>query len=141
MVTRSCPQRAVFYICTLSPQVIVYKGMLTPGQLLPFFPGPARPRFRNAPGDGPFAVFHQHVSSWDRAQPNRFMSHNGEINTLRGNMNWMHAREGLLRSDLFGDDLSSCSPVVEAGLLRLGHVRQRARIPADGWAARCKKRS
>jgi glutamate synthase (NADPH/NADH) large chain len=51
--------------------------------------------------------------SWDRAQPKRFMSHNGEINTLRGNSNWMHAREGVVRSDLFGDDLKKLFPIVE----------------------------
>ena len=51
--------------------------------------------------------------SWDRAQPNRFMSHNGEINTLRGNVNWMRAREGVAATDLFGDSLSTLFPVVE----------------------------
>src|SRR5690606_3033605 len=51
--------------------------------------------------------------SWDRAQPNRFMSHNGEINTLKGNINWMQARQGVLRSELFGDDLQKLFPIVE----------------------------
>ena len=51
--------------------------------------------------------------SWDRAQPMRFMSHNGEINTLRGNMNWMQARQGVVESELFGDELSKLFPIVE----------------------------
>ncbi len=51
--------------------------------------------------------------SWDRAQPNRFMSHNGEINTVRGNMNWMNAREGVAKTELFGDDLKKLFPIVE----------------------------
>ena len=51
--------------------------------------------------------------SWDRAQPNRFMSHNGEINTLRGNVNWMTAREGVAQSDLFGESIEGLFPVVE----------------------------
>ena len=103
----------MFYICSLSTRVIIYKGMLTSGQLVPFFPDLAAPDYESH-----LAMVHSRFAtntfpSWDRAQPNRFMSHNGEINTLRGNMNWMHAREGVLQSDLFGDDLPLAFPVVE----------------------------
>ncbi len=106
-------QAQMFYICSLSTRVIIYKGMLTSGQLVPFFPDLAAPDYESH-----LAMVHSRFAtntfpSWDRAQPNRFMSHNGEINTLRGNMNWMHAREGVLESDLFGDDLPLAFPVVE----------------------------
>ncbi|MET0378086.1 MAG: glutamate synthase subunit alpha, partial [Spongiibacteraceae bacterium] len=103
-----------FYICTLSSQVIVYKGMLTPSQLMPFYPDLADARFESH-----LAMIHSRFStntfpSWDRAQPNRFMSHNGEINTRQGNINWMHAREGVVQSKLFGTELDKLFPIVEA---------------------------
>ena len=106
-------QAQMFYVCSLSTRVMIYKGMLTSGQLVPFFPDLAEPDYESH-----LAMVHSRFAtntfpSWDRAQPNRFMSHNGEINTLRGNMNWMHAREGVLESDLFGDDLPLAFPVVE----------------------------
>ncbi len=106
-------QAQMFYVCSLSTRVMIYKGMLTSGQLVPFFPDLAEPDYESH-----LAMVHSRFAtntfpSWDRAQPNRFMSHNGEINTLRGNMNWMHAREGVLKSDLFGDDLPLAFPVVE----------------------------
>src|SRR5690606_23591452 len=93
-------QAKLFYIASLSTKVIVYKGQLTPEQLFPYFPDLADPDFESH-----LAMVHSRFStntfpSWDRAQPNRFMSHNGEINTLRGNSNWMHAREGVVRSEL-----------------------------------------
>ncbi len=103
----------MFYICSLSTKVLVYKGMLTAEQLVPYFPDLADPSYTSH-----LAMVHSRFStntfpSWDRAQPNRFMSHNGEINTLRGNMNWMHAREGVVRTDLFGEDLRKCFPICE----------------------------
>ena len=106
-------QAQMFYVCSLSTRVMIYKGMLTSGQLVPFFPDLAEPDYASH-----LAMVHSRFAtntfpSWDRAQPNRFMSHNGEINTLRGNMNWMHAREGVLQSELFGDDLPLAFPVVE----------------------------
>ena len=106
-------QRELFYVCTLSPSVIVYKGMLTPDQLLPFYPDLRDPDFETH-----LAMVHSRFStntfpSWPRAQPNRCMSHNGEINTLRGNANWMRAREGQLHSPLFGDPISQLTPVIE----------------------------
>ncbi|MCH7686156.1 MAG: glutamate synthase large subunit, partial [Planctomycetes bacterium] len=106
-------QALLFYICSLSTKVIIYKGMLTPYQLLPYFPDLQDPDYKSH-----LAMVHSRFStntfpSWDRAQPNRFMSHNGEINTLRGNMNWMFARQGMMNSDLFGDDLHKLFPIVE----------------------------
>ncbi|MCP4942965.1 MAG: glutamate synthase large subunit [Planctomycetaceae bacterium] len=106
-------QALMFYICSLSTKVIIYKGMLTPAQVLPYFPD-----LRDEDFETHLAMVHSRFStntfpSWDRAQPLRFMSHNGEINTLRGNKNWMRAREGSAESALFGDDLEKLFPVVE----------------------------
>ncbi len=106
-------QALMFYVCSLSTKVIIYKGMLTPAQVLPYFPD-----LRDEDFETHLAMVHSRFStntfpSWDRAQPLRFMSHNGEINTLRGNKNWMRAREGSAKSELFGDDLPKLFPVVE----------------------------
>ena len=106
-------QALMFYVCSLSTKVIIYKGMLTPCQLMAFYPDLADEDYTTH-----LAMVHSRFStntfpSWDRAQPCRFMSHNGEINTLRGNINWMHAREGIVGSDLFGDDLGKVFPIVE----------------------------
>jgi len=106
-------ERKLFYVCTLSTKIIVYKGMLTPQQVFPFYPDLSDPLYESH-----LAMVHSRFStntfpSWDRAQPNRFMSHNGEINTLLGNKNWMNAREGTLSSELFGDDLAKLLPVCE----------------------------
>ncbi|NND92951.1 MAG: glutamate synthase large subunit [Granulosicoccus sp.] len=101
-----------FYICSLSSRVIVYKGMLTPHQLFPFYLDLQQDDYETH-----LAMVHSRFStntfpSWDRAQPNRFMSHNGEINTLLGNINAMNSREGTLVSEAFGDDLKDLFPVV-----------------------------
>ena len=106
-------QAELFYICSLSTKVLIYKGMLTPGQLMAFFPD-----LKDLDYTSHLAMVHSRFStntfpSWDRAQPNRCMSHNGEINTLRGNVNWMKAREGVAQSELFGDSLQDAFPVVE----------------------------
>lgn len=111
--SKTLNQALVFYICSLSTKVIIYKGMLTPAQVLPYFPD-----LRDEDFETHLAMVHSRFStntfpSWDRAQPLRFMSHNGEINTLRGNSNWMTAREGSAKSELFGDDLPKLFPVVE----------------------------
>ncbi len=103
----------MLYVCSLSPKIIVYKGMLTPGQLFPFYSDLENEEFETH-----LAMVHSRFStntfpSWDRAQPNRYMSHNGEINTLRGNQNQMTARQGVVKSDLFGDDISKLFPIVE----------------------------
>lgn len=102
------------YACSLSTKVIVYKGMLTPGQLFPFYKDLMSPNFETH-----LAMVHSRFStntfpSWDRAQPNRFMSHNGEINTLRGNANAMVARQGMAKTDAFGDKLDTLFPIIEA---------------------------
>jgi glutamate synthase (NADPH) large chain len=109
----SMEQSLLFYICSLSTKVMIYKGMLTTDQLLAYFPDLSNPDFQTH-----LAMVHSRFStntfpSWDRAQPLRFMSHNGEINTLRGNINAMRAREGTLQSDLFGDDLQKLYPIME----------------------------
>ena len=105
-----------FYICSLSTRNIVYKGMLTPEQLFDYYADLRDPLFETH-----LAMVHSRFStntfpSWDRAQPLRFMSHNGEINTLRGNVNKMNAREGVLRSGLFGADLERAFPIIEPDL-------------------------
>lgn len=102
------------YACSLSTKVIVYKGMLTPGQLFPFYKDLMSPSFETH-----LAMVHSRFStntfpSWDRAQPNRFMSHNGEINTLRGNVNAMTARQGMAKTGVFGDKLESLFPVIDS---------------------------
>ena len=107
-------ERQLFHACSLSSKIIVYKGMLTPHQLAPFYRDLGAPDYASH-----LAMSHSRFStntfpSWDRAQPNRFMSHNGEINTLLGNVNWMNARQGVLESDLFGEDLAKLFPIVEA---------------------------
>jgi glutamate synthase domain-containing protein 2/glutamate synthase domain-containing protein 1/glutamate synthase domain-containing protein 3 len=110
---QSLAQRKMMYVCSLSTKVIVYKGMLTPAQLFPFYRD-----LQNEAFESHLAMVHSRFStntfpSWDRAQPNRFMSHNGEINTLLGNVNSMNAREGVASSELFGDDLKNLFPIVE----------------------------
>ncbi len=106
-------QAGLFFVCTLSTKVIVYKGMLTPDQLMPFYPD-----LRDTDYQTHLAMVHSRFStntfpSWCRAQPNRFMSHNGEINTRKGNINWMHAREGVVESKYFGEELKKLFPIVE----------------------------
>lgn len=103
----------LYYICSLSTSVIVYKGMLTPSQLFPFYPDLENKDFQTH-----LAMVHSRFStntfpSWDRAQPNRYMCHNGEINTLKGNMNAMKARQGTVQSDLFGKDIEKLFPITE----------------------------
>ena len=110
----SLTQAKMVYACSLSTKVIVYKGMLTPGQLFPFYQDLTNPICETH-----MAMVHSRFStntfpSWDRAQPNRFMSHNGEINTLRGNVNNMVAREGTLNTDLFGDKLKELFPIIDS---------------------------
>ncbi len=106
-------QRELFYVCTLSSRIIVYKGMLTPDQLFPFYPD-----LEDTDYESHLAMVHSRFStntfpSWDRAQPNRYMSHNGEINTLLGNVNSMNARQGNASSALFGDKLQQLFPICE----------------------------
>jgi glutamate synthase (ferredoxin) len=113
-VTRSAlPGRGDFYIPSMSCRTIVYKGMLNASQLLTFYPDLHDPRFESAIG-----LVHSRFStntfpSWSRAHPYRYISHNGEINTLRGNVNWMFARQSTFRSSVFGDDLQKILPAID----------------------------
>jgi glutamate synthase (NADPH/NADH) large chain len=101
------------YFPSFSSQTIVYKGMLTTGQLEEFFPDLSDERVVS-----PLALVHSRFStntfpSWPLAHPYRFIAHNGEINTVKGNRNWMRAREALLASDLIPGDISRLFPIVE----------------------------
>ena len=104
-----------FYVVSLSSQTIVYKGMLSAEQVEAYFPDLADPRVISA-----LALVHQRFStntfpSWPLAHPFRYIGHNGEINTLRGNINWMRAREGFSSSEFFGEDLCDLFPVLTDG--------------------------
>ncbi|REE99763.1 glutamate synthase large subunit [Thermomonospora umbrina] len=101
------------YFPSLSSRTIVYKGMLTTPQLEPFFPDLSDRRY-----DSAIALVHSRFSTntfpaWELAHPYRFIAHNGEINTVKGNRNWMRAREALLKSDLIPGDLSRVYPVID----------------------------
>jgi glutamate synthase (NADPH/NADH) large chain len=103
------------YFPSLSSRTIVYKGMLTTGQLRAFFPDLSHPAMASA-----LALVHSRFStntfpSWPLAHPYRLVAHNGEINTLRGNRNWMQAREALLTSDLLPGDLTRLFPICTPG--------------------------
>ncbi|MFS0703042.1 glutamate synthase large subunit [Cellulomonas sp. 179-A 9B4 NHS] len=107
-------REAGVYFASLSARTIVYKGMLTPGQLEPFFADLSDPRYASE-----IALVHSRFStntfpSWPLAQPFRMIAHNGEINTVRGNRNWMAAREGMLASEALGD-LAPLLPVCTPG--------------------------
>jgi glutamate synthase domain-containing protein 2/glutamate synthase domain-containing protein 1/glutamate synthase domain-containing protein 3 len=103
----------LFYVCSLSSATIVYKGQLISHQIPKFYHDLTDPAVATA-----LVMVHQRFStntfpSWDRAHPYRFLSHNGEINTLRGNINWMHAREKQFSSPLFGADITKVRPIIE----------------------------
>ncbi|MCR8636885.1 glutamate synthase large subunit [Paenibacillus radicis (ex Xue et al. 2023)] len=102
-----------FYFSSLSSRTIVYKGMLTPEQVDNYYLELKDPAFETA-----LALVHSRFStntfpSWERAHPYRYLIHNGEINTLRGNVNWMHARQAMCDTDLFGEDLKSILPIID----------------------------
>ncbi len=104
-----------FYICSLSSKSIIYKGMLTSGQLRRFFPDLSNNYFTSG-----LALVHSRFSTntfpkWKLAQPFRFLAHNGEINTVRGNRGWMKARESVLSSELLGD-VKEIRPIVEEAM-------------------------
>ena len=105
-------ERGTVYVCSLSSNTIVYKGMLLPEQLDRFFPDLADDAMISALG-----LIHSRFSTntfptWSLAHPYRYVVHNGEINTLRGNVNWMRARQGRLASHVFGEDLEKLYPIV-----------------------------
>jgi glutamate synthase (ferredoxin) len=101
-----------WYLPSLSYKTIVYKGMLLTEQLAQYYADLNHPAMETA-----LALVHSRFStntfpSWDRAHPYRYLAHNGEINTLRGNINWMRAREALFESELFGEDVKKIRPIV-----------------------------
>jgi len=106
-------EKKVFYIPSLSSKIFIYKGMLTPDQVERYFVDLRDPNIISA-----IALVHSRFSTntfptWDLAQPFRFLAHNGEINTIKGNRMWMTARESIMKSDLFGDDLEKLFPIIE----------------------------
>jgi len=101
------------YIPSMSASTVVYKGMLLATQIGPFYKDLRNPACKTS-----LALIHQRYStntfpSWELAHPFRYVAHNGEINTLKGNVNWMNARESQLRSPLFGDDIQKLFPIIE----------------------------
>lgn len=101
-----------FYVCSLSSKTIIYKGLLLADQIKSFYIDLNDINFKSA-----IALVHQRYSTntfptWDLAQPFRYLAHNGEINTIRGNRNWMKAREGVLQSEALGKDINKLFPIV-----------------------------
>ncbi|WP_169543867.1 glutamate synthase large subunit [Sneathiella aquimaris] len=104
-----------FYICTLSCRSIIYKGMFLAEQLSSFYPDLLDTRFVSN-----FAIYHQRYSTntfptWHLAQPFRVLAHNGEINTIRGNVNWMKSHEIRMAHSTFGDHSNDVKPIIQAG--------------------------
>jgi len=105
--------KELFYIPSLSYKTVVYKGMLTASQLTLYFPD-----LRDSSVEAALALVHSRFSTntfpnWARAHPYRYIAHNGEINTLRGNVNWMKARESMFESELMGNDVKKIRPVID----------------------------
>jgi glutamate synthase domain-containing protein 2/glutamate synthase domain-containing protein 1/glutamate synthase domain-containing protein 3 len=108
-------ERGMFYVPSLSARTIVYKGLLLAPQIANFYEELSDPDVTSA-----LCLVHQRFStntfpSWQLAHPYRYIAHNGEINTLKGNVNWMHARQSILRSELFGDALNKLYPIIAPG--------------------------
>jgi glutamate synthase (NADPH/NADH) large chain len=108
-------QKKMFHLPSLSSKIMVYKGMFTPEQLEKYYLD-----FKDENLISAIALVHSRFSTntfptWDLAQPFRYIAHNGEINTIKGNRLWMHARESLLESDLFGGNLKKLFPIIEPG--------------------------
>ena len=108
-------QKSFFYITNLSYRTLGYKGLLMPSQLRDFFPD-----LKNESLESSLCLVHSRYSTntfpaWDLAQPFRFLAHNGEINTLRGNVNWISARERQISSELFGTDIEKLKPIIVKG--------------------------
>ena len=104
-----------FYICSLSCRSVIYKGMFLAEQLTSFYPDLLDGRFVSR-----FAIYHQRYSTntfptWRLAQPFRMLAHNGEINTLAGNVNWMKAHEPRMAHEVFGDAMEDLKPIVQPG--------------------------
>ncbi|MGV3534016.1 MAG: glutamate synthase large subunit, partial [Chthoniobacteraceae bacterium] len=104
-----------FYIPSFSHRLIAYKGLLVSPSLEKFYKDLGNPDYETA-----LSVYHQRYSTntfptWPLAQPFRLLAHNGEINTRRGNVNWMHAREAELEADFWGEDIDLLKPIIQAG--------------------------
>ena len=130
---RPCRSARAFYVVSLSSRTLIYKGMLTADQIEPMFPDLSRSETM----ESALALVHQRFStntfpSWPLAHPYRYVAHNGEINTLRGNINWMKAREALLRVRAVRRRPEEDSADHPRRRQRHGDVRQRARVPRDG---------
>jgi glutamate synthase domain-containing protein 2/glutamate synthase domain-containing protein 1/glutamate synthase domain-containing protein 3 len=109
------PEKSFFYMPSFSCRTIVYKGLLLAPQIANFYPELSDPDVISA-----LCLVHQRFSTntfptWQLAHPYRFIAHNGEINTLRGNVNWMHARQSVLESPLFGADIKKLFPIIPPG--------------------------
>jgi glutamate synthase domain-containing protein 2/glutamate synthase domain-containing protein 1/glutamate synthase domain-containing protein 3 len=107
--------KGFFYVSSLSARTIVYKGLLLAPQIVKFYSDLSDPEAMSA-----LCLVHQRFStntfpSWQLAHPFRYIAHNGEINTLKGNVNWMHARQSVLASEVFGDDIKKMFPIIQAG--------------------------
>ncbi len=104
-----------FYVCSLSCRSIIYKGMMLAEQVAVFYPDLMDERFESA-----FAIYHQRYSTntfpqWSLAQPFRMLAHNGEINTLKGNVNWMKSHEIRMASGAFGEKAEDIKPIIPSG--------------------------
>jgi glutamate synthase (NADPH/NADH) large chain len=115
-------EKDFFYVPSMSSRVIIYKGLLLAPQISQFYGELADPETRSA-----MCMIHQRFSTntfptWQLAHPYRYICHNGEINTVRGNVNWMNARESVLASDQFGDDIKKIFPVILPGLSDTGSL-------------------
>jgi glutamate synthase domain-containing protein 2/glutamate synthase domain-containing protein 1/glutamate synthase domain-containing protein 3 len=109
------PEKSFFYVPSLSARTIIYKGLLLAPQIANFYPELKDPELVSA-----LCLVHQRFSTntfptWQLAHPYRYIAHNGEINTVRGNVNWMHARQSVLASPLFGDDIKKLFPIIQPG--------------------------
>ena len=115
-------EREFFYVPSMSSRLIIYKGLLLAPQIDDFYKELRDPETRSS-----MCMVHQRFytntfPTWQLAHPYRYICHNGEINTVRGNVNWMNARESTLKSDLFGDDISKVFPVIRPNLSDTGSL-------------------
>ena len=120
--------KSFFYIPSMSARTIVYKGLLLAPQISDFYRELRDPETRSS-----LCMVHQRFSTntfpaWPLAHPYRYICHNGEINTVRGNVNWMNARQSILKSDVLGDDLAKTFPAVRQGLSDTGSLDRAVEI-------------
>ena len=116
VATSDLAQRRFFYVPSLSTKTLIYKGLLLATQIPTYYLDLAEPDFESA-----IALVHQRYSTntfptWDLAHPFRFIAHNGEINTVKGNVNWMRARQTMFRHPRFGADIAKLFPIIPSGM-------------------------